>query len=265
MPKKILVLVLSTDMKPWRKIEILGQDATWKKQKIENVRVMRYCSKHQKNILALKASIYWRLEAKILCRYPNNQISTRWKKFIESIPVRAEIGTNQISLNLTESYSLIGLKTINTFKTVLKLMDFDYVYRTNISSYVDLALLSEYVENLDDEELNFYGGVVGEHRGIRFASGSGYLIGWNTLKKAVESSNLWDHSLIDDVALSKLLYQKHGIIPSQISRRDFKSVAEVEQAAFSADANFHYRCKARKYKTTVGIMHAIGKKLGQNA
>jgi hypothetical protein len=260
-PKKILVLVLSTNMKPWRKIEILGQDATWKKQQIADIRVMRYFSQHQKNLLALKASIYWRLEAKILNRYPNNRISTAWKNYIERIPVRAEVGTDHISLNLTESYSLIGLKTVNTFKTVLTLMNFDYVYRTNISSYVDLTLLSEYVENLDDQELKFYGGVIGEHAAIKFASGSGYLIGRNTLKKVVESSDHWDHSLIDDVALAKLLFQEYSILPTQISRRDFKSVTEVEQANLSTGSNFHYRCKARKYETTVGIMHAIRKKL----
>lgn len=257
--------MLSTNMKPWRKIEILGQDTTWKKKQIENVRVMRYFSKHRNNLLALKALIYWFLETKILYRYPNNWISQSWKKYVERIPVEVEMGTDYLSLNLTESYSLIGLKTIKTFNAVLKNMNFDYVYRTNVSSYVDLALLSEFVENLEDQELNFFGGVIGEHNGIKFASGSGYLIGRNTLMKSVQSGTQWDHSLIDDVALSKVLYQEHGIIPSQIGRRDFKTVAEVEQATFSADSNFHYRCKAKKYKTTIGIMHAIAKKLEQNA
>jgi hypothetical protein len=265
MPKKILVLVLSTNMKPWRNIEILGQDATWKKRQIPNVQVMRYFSSHKKNLLTLKAIVYWRIEAKILYRFPGNPISRAWKNYIESIPVEVEMGTDHISLNLAESYSLIGLKTIKTFKTILKISNFDYVYRTNVSSYVDLNLLSEFVEKLEDEELNYFGGVIGEHRGQKFASGSGYLIGKNTLRKAVESSNQWDHSLIDDVALSKLLIQEHGITPAQISRRDFKSIIEAENALLVKNNNFHYRCKVKNYKTTIKIMHAIEKKLALHA
>jgi hypothetical protein len=252
-------------MKPWRNIEILGQDTTWKKRRIPNVQVMRYFSRHKKNLLVLKALAYGRIEAKILYRFPGNRFSTAWKNYIESIPVEAEMGTDHISLNLTESYSLIGLKTIKTFKTILKISNFDYVYRTNVSSYVDLVSLTKFVEKLEDEDLNYFGGVIGDHRGQKFASGSGYLIGRNTLRKAVESSNKWDHSLIDDVALSKLLLQEHGITPAQISRHDFKSVIEVENATFVNNDNFHYRCKSKKYKTTIQIMHAIEKKLIQNA
>ena len=261
MSKKILVLVLSTNMHPYRDIETLGQDTTWKQQGIENVKVMRYFSQKRLDPLFLNSEIYWNIEKLILSRFQGNKYSSKWKNYIEKIPVKVEVGAHEISSSLTESYSLIGLKTVRTFEAILKLLEFDYVYRTNISSYVDLNGLSSFVGKLDDPDLEFFGGAIGTHNGYKFASGSGYLIGRNLVEKAVESKAAWDHSLIDDVALSKLLFEWHGVEPVGISRIDLNSILITEGLDVDSSTNFHYRCKTDNYKTTISIMKALDKKL----
>jgi hypothetical protein len=143
--KKVLVLVLSTNADPWRKIELLGQDTTWKLKTVQGVEVMRYYSTGKNVIVKLASKIYWNLEKIILNKYPGNRISRLWKKYIEMVEVEVTIDTRQIVLSLNETYPLIGLKTIRAFEAILKLKHFDYVYRTNVSSYLDLHRLAKFV------------------------------------------------------------------------------------------------------------------------
>ena len=259
--KKILVLVLSTNAHPWRQMEIDGQDSTWKRKKVPGIEVKRYYSVQKNPLIMSISKIYWNLEKSLLSRIPGNKISRTWKRYIENFPAEVIEEVDELSLSLNESYPLIGLKTLRTFEAVLKLKDFDYVYRTNVSSYVDLPRLAKFVETLDDPNLNFYGGANGKHKNYSFASGSGYLIGRNTIRKVVDSKSSWDHSLIDDVALAKLLFEEHNIHPSTISRIDLDSIDRANEFVFNDRSNFHYRCKSKNLQTTIAIMKIIDQRI----
>jgi hypothetical protein len=132
----------------------------------------------------------------------------------------------------------VGRKTIAAFEHVLGDVDFDVVFRTNCSSYVDLLNLRQHVLARAPER-GFYAGLIGMHDGVTFASGSGYFLSRDLVELAVQERAAWDHSLVDDVALGAVL-DRHGFRPEPAPRQDFGSVEGVSEVDTS---QFHFRCR----------------------
>jgi hypothetical protein len=131
----------------------------------------------------------------------------------------------------------VGRKTIAAFDYALGEVDFDVVFRTNCSSYVDLVNLREHVLTRAPGP-RFYAGLIGMHDGVTFASGSGYLLGRDLVELAVRERAAWDHDLVDDVALGAVL-DRHGVRPEPVPRPYYGSAEEVVDVDTSL---FHFRC-----------------------
>ena len=157
------------------------------------------------------------------------------------------IEEDKIIINYPEGFNNIGYKTIRAFEILLQNNNFDYIFRTNSSSYVDINNLLDY---LDDKPLdNFYHGVMGRHNDINFASGCGYFLSKDVVEKVVENKNKWNHQIIDDVAIAYLLGDI-GIYPTPAPRLDIDSVIGDDFYLMGRKLdknligkNFHFRCK----------------------
>jgi hypothetical protein len=99
----------------------------------------------------------------------------------------------------------------------LRDFDFDYIFRTNSSSYVDKKLLKEYLK--DKPRNNFYSAIIGNHNGISFGSGCGYFLSRDLVHFLIDHKNELDLTLIDDVSVGKLL-SKYNIELVNSSRFD---------------------------------------------
>ena len=125
-----------------------------------------------------------------------------------------DIIDNKILLSLDETLYNCGSKTLMCFD-MIKEMEFDYIFRTNSSSYVDKKLLKEYL--VDKPKTNYYSGIIGNYEGIKFSSGSGYFLSRDLFNLVLENKKKWNHEYIDDVALGLLL---HGLnIPPTLTLR----------------------------------------------
>jgi len=133
----------------------------------------------------------------------------------------------------------VGEKTLAAFEHVLETRPFDVVFRTNCSSYVDLVNLRRFVS--ERPAGSFYAGVVGEHGGSTFASGSGYFLSRDLVELAVAQRDRWDHTLLDDVALG-LLLARNGFTPTPAPRVDYRTPSEVVHVDTQ---QFHFRCRTR--------------------
>jgi len=171
------------------------------------------------------------------------------------------IDGDKIICDCTESIYNIGLKTLKSFELLYDNFDFDYIFRTNLSSFISINNMIKYVENIPSEK--FYGGVCtlnfsGEHlqkfgEGT-FASGSGYFLSKDVVKIIIDNKDYWDHSVIDDVAIAGLL-KKLGILPTlchridiiDISNDKFTAVSGVDHNIVVSDDDinkcYHFRCK----------------------
>ncbi len=145
-----------------------------------------------------------------------------------------EINGNLIKTNVPESLINCGHKTLKAFE-LLKNRDYDYIFRTNSSSYVDKQMLKDYLQ--DKPRTNFYSGVIGNHHGIVFASGSGFIISKNVVDLVLLKQEYWEHRFIDDVALG-LLLRNLRISPVPAPRFDIQTVNNNTPMNY-----YHYRIK----------------------
>jgi hypothetical protein len=139
-------------------------------------------------------------------------------------------------------------KTVEALSYFLS-FDYNFIWRTNLSSVLDFAGLQRYLGTI--RSTGFYGGYVGKTvSGIWFASGAGFLMSRDVAEYLVlnKDSLRWD--LIDDVAIGALLEPRYGIVP--IERCWIQSGEET----VGSDV-FHYRCESYMHLRTVEFMRYV--------
>lgn len=150
-----------------------------------------------------------------------------------------------------ESLYNIGYKTIDSLEYLYNNVDFDYIFRTNSSSYINIKNLIDF---LIDKPINsFYSARVNTelNTGIKFGSGSGYFISKDIVKFIIENKEKWNHNLIDDVSLGDLLLN-NGFKLTPSNRLDIDNIIDnklyygdnlVDESKLNQ--NFHFRCKSK--------------------
>lgn len=157
--------------------------------------------------------------------------------------------------------ALVFLKNINP--------DFDFIYRTNLSSYIDPANFIKYIVTHSVGK-NSYIGLIGETTSlkeyfyfkskilcklfnivkigprIRFASGSGFFLGSNHIQSIVNNSS-YDYN-IDDIMVSRVLRfgpsVEHEPLRFDISNDQTHKIKIGEYKSMVNDRIlFHYRFK----------------------
>ena len=162
-----------------------------------------------------------------------------------------EIDGNLLKTNVTESIWNCGHKTLRGFE-LLKDYDYDYLFRTNSSSYVDKHLLKKYLS--DKPKDNFYSGAIGHHSGVDFGSGCGYIISKNVVDLVLLKKEHWNHEVIDDVSLA-LLLNNLEIYPQPSERFDITNNDIVS----IPNNYFHYRLKTNDREHDISNMYKIFK------
>jgi hypothetical protein len=133
----------------------------------------------------------------------------------------------------------ILIKTIKSINFCINNLDFDFIFRTNLSSFIILDKLYEFVKNNNID----YGGVIGvTDNFIKFASGSGFLISKETCKYLIENENDLLYNLIDDVAIGQLLTKKYKITPI-IRINNVPHQGGFDYDYLKNNPCFHFRCK----------------------
>jgi hypothetical protein len=150
---------------------------------------------------------------------------------------------DELILPVPDDASHIGHKTVACFDYLLTSREFDLIFRTNCSSYVDLPNLREFVLARNSDVRIYYGGFRGVVGGQPFASGSGYFLGRELMSTVVQRRARWRHKLPDDQAIAALLAEE-GISPEETPRQDFDHVPRPEQVDLS---QFHFRCRTDSY------------------
>lgn len=171
--KKVLILILSSDIPPYK--EMLNTSLkTWDVYDVENVETVFYIGQSQ-----------YTHASEIKNVYQTNVVDGFWK---------------------------LGYKMIEACKYALKNKEFDYVFRTHSSTYIHKRKLLEYVQNRSAENLCL--GLSTPMQEIHkdkygldkyMWGGSGYLLSRDVVQKIVDNSDIWDHALMEDMAMSIVL------------------------------------------------------------
>ncbi len=143
---------------------------------------------------------------------------------------------DQIFCGSSEGLLNLGHKTIDAFQWVLENSGFSHLFRTNLSSYVDIDGLCEFIKQLPSERV--YTGKLYTDYAFPFISGAGIILSRDVVELIVREKYHWDHSQIDDVALA-LLLRENGIPihKKKLRRVDISKPTDIQKVSL------HYRVK----------------------
>ena len=136
---------------------------------------------------------------------------------------------NFIHVSVPEDLRHLGFKLISALD-VLSSLGYQWVLRTTTSSVVNLKKLIELVGKLDEMARPIFAGAVAERQDTHdFIVGSCLLMNRAAVDFILENKKKWDHSLLDDVALSRIATSKYELTPiQQISVMDEEEAARVD-------------------------------------
>ena len=144
-----------------------------------------------------------------------------------------------LEIETNDNYDNIAQKTLLAFDKIFSSHEFDYVFRTNTSSFIDLRKFETYILKNTDS-LNYAGSVLKAEEGDLIASGAGFFLSRKNIQTILDNRQYFDTSLPDDVAIARLL-KKFNIKPTNLIRKDLKSIPNPKEVYGSE--HFHYRCR----------------------
>jgi hypothetical protein len=152
---------------------------------------------------------------------------------------------DEILSKMTENY-IPGIlnKTILSMEAMLSRLDeFDYVLRTNLSSFYYFPKLLDFLKTLPPTKC--YTASVGTHNGKSFGSGAGFILSIDLVKMLIDhKEKLLDNtSYPDDVVIGHFFTQRNiRIIPAK--RLDFPSrSAFIKHRNRNLSKHYHFRLK----------------------
>ena len=154
-----------------------------------------------------------------------------------------------LKLKCSDDSRQMGQKTILAFEWAIENVDFKYLIRPTPSSFINFSYLKGLYKEILDEKDIVYAGTVQtiEYENkpkLIFVSGSTLIFNKKCVELIIKNQNKWDHSLWDDVALSKLMTELE-IKPIDVQRFDikgniFRQEVDTENYQFRCRADNHY-------------------------
>lgn len=233
---RILILVLSFDAEPWRSIEE-AQRSTW---------VLR-CSREE--VLYVRGrtggairSLYFALRS-ILIHANAAFLLPRLDVLTGRILVRfgAARSGDILLTQVPETRTMTSAKTIAAFRNVIKTCHFDYLVRTNSSSYVNIAALRDFL--MVAPRVGFFGGSMVQNKGDVYPGGTGIILSRDVVETIVADPGL-EYDFVDDRAIGRSA-RRAGLIPQSLPWLTLS--AEEEASRLDHDAvrrAFLIRCKS---------------------
>lgn len=145
---------------------------------------------------------------------------------------------HDLLLNCSDSYSDMGIKSLKAFEWVDSNLSYDYIFRTNTSSYVNYKNLINYLKKIQEEGID-YCGYIGDYDGIEYVSGSGIILSEHAINSIIRYKSELDTEIVEDVAFGKLL-KLNEISPIKGKRKDIESHKDIRN--IDSD-EYHIRCR----------------------
>ena len=119
----------------------------------------------------------------------------------------SDIKDNILVFNHAETMPNILEKTLDAFDLCLKNYNFDFVLRTNLSSFIMLDKLIVTANNIPKN--NFIGGSLGvTEKGIRFVGGAAMLFSKDVIENLIDNRKSIINESIDDVDMGNYMQNK---------------------------------------------------------
>jgi hypothetical protein len=164
------------------------------------------------------------------------------------------IHENTVYIGCPETLDNVYEKQMRSFRVLRpRLKDYAFVFRTNLSSHVDVPMYLEYCERLPRQGV--YRGVIGNHKGTLFASGAGYTITPDLIERLVHENP--PEVFLDDVSVGYAL-ASWGIEVVQAPRKDYSAGGWLgHRSADSQHLIFHSRVRSDDRNDDLRVLTAL--------
>ena len=225
---KVLYLVTSSNLSPWKNIRLKGQAKTWFKD--TNPPDSRYVEVYGSGKLGSSSSV----------RH-DFHLNDEGKKYLTAIPPIVHIQDHAWVFDSYTGWDSILTSTLGALDYALKENDFDFVIRTVASSYWNIkateAILSKY-----DPKLLYMGNLT-NNLGTTYVEGDGIILSRDCAELLVQNFHLIQSDVIDDVAIGRA-FQKLGIRPVNLGRPWVRSFFDIRNPILVPLESIHtFRCK----------------------
>lgn len=165
------------------------------------------------------------------------------------------IDGNNFYENYKETVSNMIHKTISFFEYCYENLEFDYIFRTNTGSYIDLELLEKYIKSRNINH-NQIVAKTGWHESGLFVSGAGYLLTRSLVEYVVKNKHnmkliedtYCTGSVLDDLTISRMFFNsnlKVEVLPAL--RKDIEFLTEINDLNIDDDCYHYYFTGAEKW------------------
>lgn len=246
---KILCLISHGLYAPWIDIYERGQKVTWLAEEMPvNFEVAHFhgtpVGKFWQSIDKLHERIRWsnRPMATSL-RIVDRAIGFPFKKVIPYVaPSKLMFASQAVwHVHQPDLYSTYKWKEIGILSHVLKQNDFDYLFTTTTSSYIQPKNLLKVLKNKPRNR--YYGGMI-PYESANFASGSNRIFSRDVVDLLVKNRQFLDSGVIEDMSIADLL-RKLEIVPDPLSGLNFDSLDQIKELTSDEIARtYHFRLKS---------------------
>lgn len=198
-----------------------------------------------------------------------NQMQDIWRRYmnkhpnIQSFFIKCNESVEQttiqddciVSNGLESVIEGVTLKTIQSIQYCLDHFEFDFIFRANLSTFLDLDKFYSWI--ITNNSID-YAGHMSIANNIKFGSGCGFFLSKQASTYLCENSKLLQSGINDDVAFAILLLRKFKLVHcDKIDINDPNSPLLYEDIDYH-----HYRCKSDlNHVYTVEIMEKLYDKI----
>jgi hypothetical protein len=251
---KVMILISASSGIPFEKIRVRGQESTWIKSIPSFPTVdYRYLTSNEdlKSTFLTRESTYTRIDTTIT--------PSKFNKLVRETDTELEFESSG-------GWESILSNSISGMNWALSNYEFDFLIRTNVSSYWDIGFTLELLKKLPASRL--YAGQRVFALGGELIEGSGIMFSRDVVEKICEGREQIDANTMDDVAFGRFLAQK-DIPLMHIPRLWVRTLFDVYNPNLETIKPHTIRCKFERnflgisFRRDVTLMKTLYHRLNQ--
>ena len=249
---RLIILVKHGLMPPWIDIAKNGQTKTWLEFELneKDFKVIHFYGIVGGRLIRILDSLHEKLRwhsrfANLTLRIVDRVFSLPLLNWIPSAQPAKMLDSKQseIQCRVIDTFFTLRWKQLAAYKYIQKNYDFDFLYETNTSSYVDPVKLSERIE-LNQSSILYAGNK--PYPKAKFFSGANRLMSHGALSLLMSKRHKWDPSLLEDVGIGKV-FENLDVEILQLPSMILTNMQEVAELTES-DIKYHHHYRLKSFE-----------------
>lgn len=149
------------------------------------------------------------------------------------------------------------IKTINGFDFFIS-NDFDLVFKTNLSTVLNLENFKNYCLETYKSDRYVYDGLIGQYKNFKFVSGAGMLLNKKSVNLILNNKSEVSKDWTDDIFFGYILNNKNNIIPTYGELKRYDLIYSGQSIDISqVRSATHIRVKVREGNKDVEFINRV--------